>query len=63
MLLPDWIYSRIPHIWLFIGLLFLFIGLMAGSDFRLFYAYLLLVLVCLLLFGLAPAWMGSRKRD
>ena len=48
MLLPDWIYSRIPHIWLFIGLLFLFIGLMAGSDFRLFYAYLLLGLVCLL---------------
>jgi len=47
MLVPDWLYSRIPHIWLFIGLLFLFIGLAAGPDFRLFYAYLLLGLVCL----------------
>jgi len=48
VLVPDWLYSRIPHIWLLIGLLFLFIGFMAGPDFRLFYAYLLLGLVCLL---------------
>ena len=47
MLVPDWLYSRIPHIWLSIGLLFLVIGLVAGPDFRLFYAYLLLGLVCL----------------
>ena len=47
VLVPDWLYSRIPHIWLSIGLLFLFIGLAAGPDFRLFYAYLLLGLVCL----------------
>ena len=47
MLVPDWLYSRIPHIWLSIGLLFLFVGLVAGPDFRLFYAYLLLGLICL----------------
>ncbi len=48
MLVPDWLYSRIPHIWLSIGLLFLFIGLAAGPGFRLFYAYLLFGLLCLL---------------
>jgi cell division protein FtsW (lipid II flippase) len=47
VLVPDWLYSRIPHIWLSIGLLFLFVGLVAGPDFRLFYAYLLLGLICL----------------
>ncbi|MDH3757088.1 MAG: hypothetical protein OES93_04525 [Gammaproteobacteria bacterium] len=47
MLVPDWIYSRVPQIWLSIGLLFLFIGLTAGPDFRYFYAYLLLSVVCL----------------
>ena len=47
VLVPDWLYSRIPHIWLSIGLLFLVIGLTAGPGFRLFYAYLLLGLVCL----------------
>ena len=48
MLVPDWIYTRIPQIWMSIGLLFLFIGLAAGPDFRLFYVYLLLGLVCLI---------------
>jgi hypothetical protein len=47
LLLPDWLYSRIPHIWLSIGLLFLVIGLIAGPGFRLFYLYLLFGLVCL----------------
>ena len=47
MLVPDSIYSRIPQIWLTIGLVFLFIGLAAGPGFRLFYAYLLLSVVCL----------------
>ena len=47
MLVPDWIYSRMPHIWLSIGLLFLLIGLVAGPDFRYFYPYLLLSAVCL----------------
>ena len=47
MLVPDSIYSRIPHIWLTIGLVFLFIGVAAGPGFRLFYAYLLLGVVCL----------------
>ena len=48
MLVPDWIYARIPYIWLAIGLLFLLIGLAAGPEFRLFYAYILFSLVCLL---------------
>jgi len=48
MLVPDSLYSRIPHIWLSIGLVFLVIGLAAGPDFRLFYAYLVLGLVCLI---------------
>jgi hypothetical protein len=47
MLVPDWIYSRIPYIWLSIGMLFLLIGLAAGPEFRLFYAYLLFSVVCL----------------
>jgi hypothetical protein len=47
MLVPDWIYSRIPYIWLSIGLLFLLIGLAAGPEFRLFYAYILFSLICL----------------
>lgn len=47
MLMPDWIYSRVPQIWTTIGALFLLIGLAAGPDYRLFYAYLLLGLVCL----------------
>ena len=47
MLVPDWIYSRIPHIWLSIGLLFLLIGMIGGPDFRFFYAYMFLGVVCL----------------
>jgi fumarate reductase subunit C len=47
MLVPDWLYSRIPHIWLSIGLVFLLIALVAGPHFRLFYAYLLLGVICL----------------
>ena len=47
MLVPDWLYSRIPHIWLSIGLVFLLIALVAGPHFRLFYVYLLLGVICL----------------
>ena len=47
MLVPDWLYSRILHIWLSIGLVFLVIAILAGPGFRLFYAYLLLGLVSL----------------
>jgi hypothetical protein len=45
MLLPDNIYKRIPQIWLFMGIMFLLFGLIAGSDFRYFGAYMLLGLV------------------
>jgi hypothetical protein len=47
MLVPDWLYSRIPQVWLSIGLLFLLVGLAAGPEFRLFYAYILLAVICL----------------
>lgn len=42
MLLPDHIYRRVPHFWMIMGILFLLIGLMAGADFRFFWAYILL---------------------
>ena len=40
MLLPDTIYKRIPRFWMFLGLLFLFLGAMAGPDYDLFPLYL-----------------------
>ncbi len=48
MLLPDNIYKRIPQIWLFMGIMFLLFGLIAGSDFRYFGAYMLLGLVSII---------------
>ena len=42
MLVPDQVYSRIPHIWQFMGTLFLLLGLATGPDFRYFYPYLAL---------------------
>ena len=48
MILSDQAYYRIPQIWLFMGILFVLLGLASGSDFRFFYAYLLLGALCLL---------------
>lgn len=45
MLLPDHLYRRIPHFWLIMGIVFLVLGLMAGSDFQYFGAYMTLGLV------------------
>ena len=42
MLLPDNIYRRVPKFWMFMGILFVVLGLMAGPDFRYFGAYILL---------------------
>lgn len=42
MLLPDSVYRRIPLIWMIMGVLFLVLGLLAGSDLRLVAAYLLI---------------------
>ena len=47
MILSDQAYYRIPQIWLFVGILFLLLGLAAGPDFRFFYAQLLLGALCL----------------
>ena len=47
MLVSDRVYNRIPRIWLFMGTLFLLLGFATGPDFRFFYAYLLLGVLCL----------------
>lgn len=47
MLVSDSVYQRIPKIWLSIGILFLLLGLVAGPDFKYFYAYLLLSAACI----------------
>ena len=41
MLVSDRVYKRIPQFWLLIGVLFLFLGLSAGSEVVFFPAYLL----------------------
>jgi hypothetical protein len=40
MLLPDNIYRRIPQYWMLIGIAFVLLGLVAGSSYTLFPAYL-----------------------
>lgn len=40
MLVPDRIYKRIPQFWIVIGVLFLLLGLSAGTEVALFPAYL-----------------------
>jgi hypothetical protein len=47
MILSDQVYYRIPQFWLFLGILFLLLGLAAGPDFRFFYANLLLSAICI----------------
>ena len=47
MIVSDWVYYRIPKFWLSIGILFLLLGLVAGPEFRFFYACLLLSALCI----------------
>lgn len=47
MIVPDWVYYRIPQIWLYLGIAFLLLGLAAGPDYQFFYAHLLLGAVCM----------------
>ena len=47
MLLSDGVYKRIPLFWTVIGILFLFLGLSAGSGLSLFPAYLALGTLCI----------------
>ena len=48
MLVPDWIYYRIPQIWLIMGVAFLLLGLAAGPEYQNFYAHIALGAVCIL---------------
>ncbi len=48
MVVPDWVYYRIPQIWLYMGIAFLLLGLAAGPEYRFFYAHLLLGAVCII---------------
>jgi hypothetical protein len=47
MLLSDGVYKRVPLFWMVIGILFLFLGLSAGSGFSLLPAYLALGTLCI----------------
>jgi hypothetical protein len=47
MIVSNRVYNRIPQIWLFIGILFLLLGLAGGPDMRFFYAYPLLSAICI----------------
>ncbi len=47
MIVSDGVYYRIPKFWLFIGILFLLLGLVGGSDFRFFYACPVLGVLCI----------------
>jgi hypothetical protein len=47
MIVSDGVYYRIPKFWLIIGILFLLLALVGGSDFRFFYACLLLSVLCI----------------
>ena len=47
MLVSDRLYKRIPQFWFLIGVLFLLLGLSAGTDVRLFPAYLAIGLLCI----------------
>jgi len=47
MLVSDRMYKRIPQIWLFMGILFLLLGLAAGPDVQHFFAYPLLGALCI----------------
>ena len=47
MLVSDRVYRRIPQIWLFMGILFLLLGLAAGPDTQYFFAYPSLSVLCI----------------
>jgi len=47
MIVSDEVYYRIPKFWLYLGMLFLLLGLAAEPGFRFFYACLLLSVLCI----------------
>jgi hypothetical protein len=48
MIVSDGVYYRIPQFWLVLGLAFLLLGLVAGTEYRWFHAHLLLGALCIL---------------
>ena len=65
MLLSDGIYKRIPLFWTIIGILFLFLGLSAGSGFSLLPAYLTLGTLCIArgIWIYQARWQHHRKNQ
>ncbi len=47
MLIPEHLYRRMPKLWMLMGLMFLIFGLMAGTEFRFFPAYMGLGFLCI----------------
>jgi hypothetical protein len=57
MVVSDRVYYRIPKFWLIVGASFLLLGLVAGPDYRLFWAHMLLGGLCI-----ARSWHISYQR-
>jgi hypothetical protein len=47
MVVSDRVYYRIPKFWLWVGLAFLVLGLIAGPEYRLFWAHMVLGALCI----------------
>lgn len=47
MLLSDRVYRRVPQYWMLIGIAFLLLGLIVGSSYALFPAYLGFGILCI----------------
>ena len=57
MVVSDTVYYRIPKFWLVVGLAFLLLGFVAGPEYRLFWAHMLLGALCV-----GRSWQVSYQR-
>ena len=57
MVVSDGVYYRIPKFWLLVGFAFVILGLIAGPDYRLFWAHMFLGALCL-----GRSWQISYQR-
>lgn len=57
MVVSDGFYYRIPKFWLTIGLAFLLLGLVAGPEYRFFWAHMLLGAL-----SIGRSWQISNQR-
>ena len=57
MVVSDGVYYRIPKFWLWVGIAFLVLGLIAGTDYKLFWAHLVLGALCI-----GRSWQISYQR-